>query len=147
MDIHSGLYYGNMSAWVWWQGCGSTIDDFSLMSGTQTGKKYAVSKQYYHSVCPGAVRIKATTDDADFLVTAFENTAKGTHTIVIINSESAEKSVTLTGTHLLDTFKMYRTNSGSENCIFIKDVNSGSANSFAVPAKTIVTLQSGGDAL
>ncbi len=148
MDIHSGLYYGNMSAWVWWQGSGgSSIDEFSLISGTTTGKKYAVSKQYYRYVRPGSVRVKTTTDDADFFVTTFENTAKGTNTIVIINSGSADKAVTLTGTDLPTAFKMYRTNSGAENCTYIKDVNSGAANSFAVPAKTVVTLQAGGDVL
>lgn len=147
MDIHSGLYYGNMSAWVWWQGSESPMGEFSLMSGTSTGKKYSVSKHYYRYIRPGAIRVKSITDDADFFVTAYINEANGTNTIIIINSGSADKAVSLTGTDLPATFKMYRTNSGSENCTYIKDVNSGTANSFAVPAKCIVTLQAGGDAL
>lgn len=147
MDIHSGLYYGNMSGWVWWQGSQGKMDEFSLMNGTSTGKKYAVSKQYYRYVRPGAVRVKTITDDADFFVTAFENIAKGTHTILIINSGNTDKAVSIKGNDLPTTFKMYRTNSGTENCTYIKDVNSGASNSFAVPAKTIVTLQAGGDAL
>lgn len=147
MDIHSGLYYGNMSAWVWWQGSQSTMNEFSLMSGTSTSKKYSVSKQYYRYIRPGAVRVKSTTDDPDFFVTAYMNSAKGTNTIVIINSGNADKAVTLTGSDLPATYKMYRTNATTENCTFIKEVGSGTAASFAVPAKSIVTLQSGGDAL
>ncbi|NEW83906.1 MAG: hypothetical protein GZ094_16280 [Mariniphaga sp.] len=147
MDIHSGLYFGNMSAWVWWQGSQGTMNEFSLMNGTTTGKKYSVSKQFYRYIRPGAVRVKSTSSDQDFFVTAFLNTAKGTHTIVIINSGSADKAVSIKGNDLPTTFKMYRTNSGTENCTYIKDVNSGVSNSFAVPAKTIVTLQAGGDAL
>ena len=147
MDIHSGLYYGNMSAWVWWQGSQSSMNEFSLMSGTSTSKKYSVSKHYYRYIRPGAVRVKSISADPDFFVTAYENQAKGTHTIIIINSGSADKAVSMIGNGLPATFKMYRTNSGSENCQFIKDVDSGATSSFAVPAKSIITLQAGGDAL
>ena len=147
LDMHAALFYGNISAWVWWQGSQGTMDEFSLMSGTSTGKKYSISKHFYRYIRPGAVRVKSTTTDPDFFVTAYENQGKGTHTIIIINSGSADKSVSLTGTGLPATFKMYRTNSGSENCLYIKDVASGASNGFAVPAKSIVTLQAGGDAL
>lgn len=147
LDIHAALYYGNISAWVWWQGSQGTMNEFSLMSGTSTGKKYSVSKHFYRYIRPGAVRVKTTTADPDFFVTAYENQAKGTHTIIIINSGSADKAVSLTGVDLPTTYKMYRTNSGTENCLFIKDVASGAASSFAVPAKSIVTLQAGGDTL
>jgi glucuronoarabinoxylan endo-1,4-beta-xylanase len=147
MDIHAALFYGNISGWVWWQGSQGSIDEYSLMNGTTTGKKYAVSKHFYRYIRPGAVRIKSTTADPDFYVTAYEHVAKGTNTIVIINAGSAAKEVTFTGDGLPATFKMYRTISGSENCTYIKDVNSGTAGGFAVPAKCIITLQAGGDAL
>jgi hypothetical protein len=123
------------------------MNEFSLMSGTSTSKKYSVSKQYYRYIRPGAVRVKSTTDDPDFFVTAYVNSAKGTTTIVIINSGTADKAVTLSGSDLPANYKMYRTNAATENCTFIKEVGSGTAASFAVPAKSIVTLQAGGDAL
>jgi glucuronoarabinoxylan endo-1,4-beta-xylanase len=147
MDIHSGLFYGNMSAWVWWQGCQSTMSEYCLMTGSITSKKYYVSKQYYRYIRPGAVRVKSTSDSPEFFVTAYENSAKGTNTIVIINSGTEDKAVVLNGNDLPATFKMYRTNSTTENCTFIKEVGLGTAASFAVPAKTIVTLQAGGDEL
>jgi glucuronoarabinoxylan endo-1,4-beta-xylanase len=146
-DMHSALFYGNLSAWVWWQGSQPRPDEFSLMNPTSTGKKYNVSKHYYRYIRPGAVRLKSTAGDPDLAVTAFENAAKKTQTIVIINSGSTDKSVSLAGKGLLGTFKMYRTNLQDENCTFIQDVTSGEKGSFAVPAKTIVTLQGGDDAL
>lgn len=147
LDIHAALFYGNISAWVWWQGSQSVTNEFSLMSGTTTGKKYSISKQFYRYIRPGAVRVKSITTDSDFFVTAYENKVKGTNTIVIINAGIVDKAVSLTGDGLPATFTMYRTNSGTENCTLIKDISPGAANSFAVPARSIVTLQAGGDTL
>jgi glucuronoarabinoxylan endo-1,4-beta-xylanase len=147
MDIHSGLYYGNINAWVWWQGSQATMDEYSIMSGMTTGKKYSVSKHFYRYIRPGAVRVKGTCDDAAVFVTSYEHTGKGTFTIVIINSGESGKSVTINGEELPGTFKMYRTNSGSENCTYIKDVTPGPSGSFEMQGRTIVTLQAGGDPL
>ena len=150
MDMHSGLYYGNMSAWVWWQGSGGVsgeIGEFELMKGTTTGKKYAASKHFYRYIRPGAVRVKTTSDNATVFVTAYENIAKGTHTIVIINNGDA-KAITLNGTGLPASYKMYRSSAvAAENCSLIGDVSTGGTNKINVPAKSIVTLQAGGDAL
>lgn len=147
MDIHSGLFYGNMSAWVWWQGSQSNIDEFALMSGTTPSKKYFVSKHFYRYIRPGAVRVKSISEDPEFFVTAYENTAKESQAIVIINAGNTDKALSLKGVGLAATYKMYRTNSSSENCKYIKDISSGEANSFAVPAKTIVTLTAGNESL
>ena len=147
LDLHAALFYGNISAWVWWQGSQGTMDEFSLMSGTTTGKKYSVSKHYYRYIRPGAVRIKSLSSDPDIFVTAYENSLKATRTLVIINSGSTDKSVSLSGIGLPATFKMYRTNSGTENCQLIKEINFGAAGSFVLQAKSIVTLQAGGDVL
>lgn len=147
MDILSGLYYGNMNAWVWWQGSQETMDEYSLMSGTRTGKKYAVSKHFYRYIRPGAVRVKSQSDDPEVFVTAFEHTAKGTFTLVIINSGNSGKSVTLSSEGIPVTYKMYRTNSESEACTYIKEVSTGTEGSFELPAKSIITLQAGGNPL
>lgn len=147
MDLHAALNYGNISAWVWWQGSQSSIDEYSLMNGTITGKKYSVSKHFYRYIRPGAERQKCTITDTDVLVTAYEHKGNGTTTIIIINSGGVGKDLSFTGDGLPAAFKMYRTNSGSENCTYIRDVNPGEANSFTIPAKSIVTLQAGGDSL
>ncbi|MEP6735441.1 MAG: glycoside hydrolase family 30 beta sandwich domain-containing protein [Chryseolinea sp.] len=151
-DIHAGLYYGNMSAWVWWQGSGGEgsrdeIDEFALMRGLNAGKKYFTSKHFYRYIRPGAVRVKSISDDADVFVTAFQHSENGTHTIVMINSGIKDKLISLSGVDLPASFAMYRTNASTENCVFIDNINSGTTSSFILPAKTIVTLQAGGDPL
>jgi O-glycosyl hydrolase len=147
MDIYSGLAYGNMQAWVWWQGSQSSIDNFSLMSSTSTGKKYSVSKHYYRYIRPGAVRVNATTDDPNIYVTAYEHTVKGTNTLIIINAGAEGKSVTIEGANLPANYTIYRTNSGSENCKEVGTINSGFGNYFELPANSMVTLQAGGNPL
>jgi glucuronoarabinoxylan endo-1,4-beta-xylanase len=148
MDIYSGLNYGNMQAWVWWQGSeASGISNYSLMSNNTGGKKYYVSKHYYRYIRPGAVRVKSTSDDPDIFVTAFEHQAKGTSTIVIINAGSEARSVSIRGADLPATYTIYRTTSGNENCKEIGTLTPGPDNRFELPAKCIVTLQAGGDPL
>lgn len=148
MDIYQGLVYGNIQAWVWWQGSSASgIDNYCLMSGTFGGKKYAVSKHFYRYIRPGAVRVKASAQDPNILVTAFEHTGKGTQTLIIINSGSEGKMVSVQGADLPAEFTIYRTNSGSENCKDVGKANSGADKYFEIPANSIVTLQAGGDAL
>lgn len=148
-DIHAGLYYGNISAWVWWQGSQlDGIGEYNLMNGTTTGKKYQVSKHFYRYIRPGAVRIKATGAEAGkIFLTAYEHTNKGTMTIVVINSDNKDKRIYLDGTDIPTSFKMYRTTSGAENCQLIDTVTAGVTNAFVIPAKSIITLQAGGDSL
>ena len=62
--IFAALYYGKVSAWLWWQGSeNSGMTEFSLMQGTRVGKRYYASKQFYRYVRPGArmVRTASTT--------------------------------------------------------------------------------------
>jgi glucuronoarabinoxylan endo-1,4-beta-xylanase len=148
MDIYSGLNFGNMQAWVWWQGSeASGISNYSLMSNNIGGKKYYVSKHYFRYIRPGAVRVKSTTDDPEIFVTAFEHQTKGTTTLVIINSGSEAKSISVQGNDLPSVFTIYLTTSGSENCKESGTINTGQDNRFELPAKSIVTLQAGGDPL
>jgi len=148
MDIYSGLNFGNMQAWVWWQGSElSGISNYSLMSGSTTGKKYYVSKHFYRYIRPGAIRVKSTSDDADIFVTAFEHQTKGTNTIVIINYGSEARSVSVQGDGLPTVFTIYLTTSGSENCKESGTLNTGADNRFELPSKSIVTLQAGGNPL
>ncbi len=146
-DIHAGLYYGNMSAWIWWQGSQlDGIGEFNLMNGTTGGKKYYASKHFYRYIRPGAVRIKAESSDSDkVFITAYRHDANDTYTLVIINSGTADKPISVTGDDLPASFAMYRTAEGADNCSFIADVNID--ETFVLPAQSIVTLQAGGDPL
>jgi O-Glycosyl hydrolase family 30. len=105
MDIHSALFYGNISAWVWWQGSqADVLGEFNLMKGTTVGKRYYASKHFYRYIRPGAVRVKSVSDSEELFVTAFENSKKTSHTIVIINT-SSDKSLTISGSDLPVTLK------------------------------------------
>lgn len=148
MDIMAALNYGNISAWLWWQGSElKGIGEFSLMEGTKAGKKYFVSKHYYRYIRPGAVRINATTNDEDIFVSAFKHENKGTQTVVIINAGEEAKRIMLNGDNMPEKFNMYRTNAVSENCDLIKEIDPYAENGFELPAGSIVTLQAGGDEL
>jgi len=51
------------------------------------------------------------------------------------------------GAALPASFVMYRTNSTNENCTMITEINAKDAKGFELPAKSVITLQAGGDAL
>lgn len=146
-DIHAGLYYGNISAWIWWQGSElGSIGEYNLMNGTTGGKKYYVSKHFYRYVRPDAVRFKAESSDAEnVFVTAYRHEANDTHTLVIVNSGTSAKQIFITGTDLPASFEMYRTTGGGDNCSHVGTVDTG--DPFVLPPQSIVTLQSGGDPL
>ena len=148
MDIYSGLTYGNINAWVWWQGSElDGIGDYNLMQGVTVGKKYAVSKQFYRYIRPGAIRVDASSNDNSVFATAFEHSENGTSTIIVINSSTDDKYLIINGTGMPESYSMYRTTSESDNCSLIKTVQKGSDNKFVLPAQSIITLQAGGDPL
>jgi len=140
ISIQSALYYGKAAAWVWWQGSDlGGITDYSMMSGTTTGKKYAVSKQFYRFIRPGSKMVNLTLGDSQVIGSAFENTALNNFTVVLINMGTSSKTFNLSGASVPTSYTMFRTSS-TENC-----VNAGavSSNSITLPAKSIVTLVNG----
>jgi O-glycosyl hydrolase len=147
LDIQTSILYGDVSAWVWWQGSdGSGIDEFSLMSDVTTGKKYNVSKHFYRFVRPGAERISANSDDDDVSVTAFHNAELGTHTLVIINASAEARAVkvNMSGAGSPTEYEMFVT-SASKNCESAG--TKPASSSFSIPARSVVTLQAGGNPL
>jgi O-glycosyl hydrolase len=148
MDIYSGLVYGDMQAWIWWQGSEANgISNYSLMSNMTCGKKYYVSKHFFRYIRPGAVRVKCTSDDAEVFAAAFEHNGKGTNTIIIINFSDEARSVSIQGTGLPVTYDIYKTTSGGSNCAAAGIVNTSGENRLDLPAKSVVTLQAGGTPL
>ena len=149
LDIMSGLNNGNMAGWVFWQGSenpGSTsgIGDFVLMNGLVKGKKYYASKQFYRYIRPGAVRVGATSTNANVSVSAFQHTAQGTNTIVLANTAASAQTVTVGGAGLPQSFAIFRT-SATDNCVDAGIYTTGT--SLTLPARSIVTLQAGGTPL
>lgn len=150
LDMMTALNYGNITAWIWWQGSQlDGIGDYNLMKGLETGKKYAVSKHYYRYIRPDAIRTEAKvlSDEDEVFVTSFKHEDKKTTTIVIINVGET-KSISIKGDNLPAEFTMYRTsNSNTERCTLIGTVKSGIGEKFILPENSIVTLLAGSDAL
>jgi hypothetical protein len=144
IDMQTGLYYGDLSAWVFWQGSGlGGINEYNLMSDTQVGKKYYASKHFYRFIRPGAVRLATSSPDPEVSITAYEHVANGTHTMVLINSGTTAKAMnlTVTGSGLPTSYEMFVT-SATQNCESAGTVST--ANSITLPARSVVTLQAGG---
>ena len=143
LDIHAALYYGNIEAWVWWQGSenpGSTsIGDYSLMAGTTVGKKYYASRHFYRFIRPGAVRVEATAPYSDVFVTAYHHPERSSHTLVVINSAKQEREINVEGANVPATFQIYRS-SASEDCEHVGEYLSGT--NLTLPPRSVVTLAS-----
>jgi len=134
--IYAGLRHGKMGAWVWWQlseSGGSNV--YAMMANGQPGKRYYVHKQYARYIRPDAVMIGApvTGDDLVFAA-AFHHRQNQTLSIVLINSNSASRTITLSGTSL-PTFQAYRTSSG-ENTASVGPVTT----SVTLTGSSITTL-------
>jgi O-glycosyl hydrolase len=141
----SALNNGNVAGWVWWQGSenpGSVgVGEFALMNGLVKGKKYYVSKQFYRYIRPGAVRVGAASSNTNVFVSAFENAADGTHTIVLANVSQSAQTVSVGGANLPASFTVYRT-SASDNAVNAGSFSGGT--SLTLPARSVTTLQAGG---
>lgn len=142
-DIYSALHHGNASAWVWWQGSDLRgIDEYALMNGLGTGKKYAVSKHFYRFIRPEARRVVVTFNEAEgVFASAFEHISMGTFTIVLINANKQAVKLNLSGMGLPASYEMFVTTQGSnDNCRLTGTVSSTGVE---LPAEAVVTLVNG----
>ena len=140
--IYAALNYGQASAWLWWQGSslGGPPDQYSLMGGTQyLGKRYYVSKNFYRYIRPGAKAVQVTTTDPTLFLVAFTNPGSGAFTIVAINTDTSDKTLTIGGANVPQTFDAYRT-SASENCVSAGNMANGA---ITLKADSVTTLVNG----
>jgi O-glycosyl hydrolase len=142
IDIQSALIYGNVSAWVWWQGSElAGIGEYNLMQGTTRGKKYYASKQFYRFIRPGARRVKLNFNASDGVIgSAFEHTALNNFVVVLINSSEKAVQANLTGANIPADFDYYLSTS-ADNCK--KRDTKVKKEEVILPARSIVTLVNG----
>jgi O-glycosyl hydrolase len=139
--IFAALYYGKVSAWVWWQGSSSEAgDEFSLMQGTMVGRRYHASKHFYRFIRPGARMLKATSDDPDVLAAAFEHEGIGNFVTVLVNLALSDKSVTLEGQRLPSSLDAHVT---SATRILGATGTPVQSNAITLPGRSLTTLISG----
>jgi glucuronoarabinoxylan endo-1,4-beta-xylanase len=148
-QIHNALTYGNASAWVYWclSGHAKSATDGAageaLMNGDAPTKKYFVSKQYYHFIRPGALRVDAGPDGENNLqISAYVHARNHTLTVVILNHATTDAKVTLNvkGGPRFSRFETYCT-SETQDCEKLADVSvaRGTAT-VTLPAQSVVTL-------
>jgi len=110
------------------------------MGGTQyLGKRYYVSKNFYRYIRPGAKAVKVTTSDSSLFVAAFTNPGSGAFTVVAINTASTDKTLTIGGAGVPQTFDAYRTSS-TDNCVSAGSMANGA---ITLKADSITTLVNG----
>ena len=118
--IHFGLYYGKISAWVWWTLSVSKGNPDSHPYGLILGLdektvRYYASKHFYKFIRPGMQQIASSSFDRDILVVAFQHPENGRTTIVLINRGDTTKAFSLHADGLPTEYEMYRT-SARERC-------------------------------
>ena len=134
--MYLALKYGKVSGWLWWALADPSADQFVLMGGSTPLKTYYACKQYYRYVKPGAVQVLSTSSDSTILPLVFWHGAQSRLTLVLINNNAINKTVTLTMPNLPDTFNAYRT-SASENAVILPNVI---GNAVTLNAYSITTL-------
>ncbi len=136
-DIQDYLVYGNFSAWIYWQLSGAAGDasSFSILIDGKPGPKYYASKQFYHFIRPGAVRVRAESGDARLEVSAFHQPYDGTLTSVIINNSDSAVQTLVNTRYKFDIYQ----STDSLHCEHTGKLARGSM--LTVPPHSIITLQ------
>lgn len=142
LAIHSALYYGQASAWVYWQGTAAQLDEYNLMSSSNYNtKKYNVSKHFYRYIRPGAKRISTNVleENVPIFATGFTHQARDITTFVLINAGDEPYNVDLSGYSLNENFLYFLTNQNANS-----ELKSDFTDStIYLPARSLVTLVSG----
>lgn len=95
--MQSALVFGNVRAWLWWS-LMETVggEHVGMWIDSSRGGHGVAITQYGRFVRPGAVRIDASSDDADVRCAAFRTPRDGT-VIVLVNTGVASEHVAVAG--------------------------------------------------
>jgi O-glycosyl hydrolase len=139
--LYAALYYGKVSAWLWWQGseAGGT-SEFSLMQGSAVGKRYYASKHFYRFIRPGARMLRSTSDDPEVLAVAFAHAQLGNFVSVLLNGARSEKRVKLVADGLPRELDAYVTSADTPIGVQPARVQ---RDAIVLPARSITTVVSG----
>lgn len=145
--LWNALVNANVNAYLYWwfaENNSSNPDNEGLLnvnngSYTISSRLWAFG-QYSRFIRPGAIRIGATTSDANLKVSAFQNT-NGTTAIVVLNGNSSATSLSVALQNLTPGSSAVPYLTNSSNTIAVQASIPVSANSFSatVPARSLVT--------
>jgi glucuronoarabinoxylan endo-1,4-beta-xylanase len=139
--IFAALYYGKVSAWLWWQGSESRgMSEFNLMVGTQVGKRYQASKHFYRFIRPGARMLRSSSDDPSVLAVAFTHERLGNFVSVLINAARSERAVKLVGDGVPAELDAYVTSASTS---IASSATRAARDAITLPPRSITTLVAG----
>lgn len=134
-NLYNAIHNGNLSAWLWWALADQKSSEvFGLIIDGKPSSRYYVSKHFYHFIRPNALRIEASSDNADVLPLAFRHSGNYKLVSILINKGDQEATVTLpeiTGKQdvYLSTKKL--------NCVLQKRID---RTTIKLPAQSIATV-------
>jgi O-glycosyl hydrolase len=139
--IFAALYYGKVSAWLWWQGSESGgMSEASLMQGNVVGQRYLASKHFYRFLRPGARMLRTSSDDPSVLAAAFAHERIGNFVCVLINGSHSEKPLKLSGDGVPEQFDAYVSTARTKLWAKPERV---AREALTVPPRSLTTLLSG----
>ncbi len=146
--IFTALKYGKANAWVFLgmtrpvRELGSEHESLVKVDGSKSDRYYA-AKHFYRYIRPGAIHVNTIQTDNSVMSIAFQNDAKKTLTVVLINPDAAkEQTVKLEGVQasgMPTKFQRYLTTSSSNQ----KVADMGAINfgaTITLPANSVTTL-------
>ena len=150
LRIHEALTTGQESAWVYWQlSDDNPNSDFSLTDETKMGTspKYNAFKHYSKYIRPNSFRLNSIINGASNIkVSSYIHDANKTLSLVIINSNSTQQTITVNVPALPFTLSSFDSYTSSDNNFWqskVLPVNVGKV-SVTIPAFGVVTLNGQG---
>ncbi len=146
-EIHEALVIGNQNAWLYWQTAGEVngeVGVYELTDGDDTTQpKYKAFKHFSRYIRPGSVRVEASPDKSDKVLTsAYLKGSTGTVVVEVVNCNTTDQTVNVTLTNLpsISDFHAYRSTEDENHHPVGPYTVSGGVVSFSSPAESIVTL-------
>ena len=149
LNMHEGLAYGNLNAWVYWQFDDGKfpVSPFVLTEGGDpTSLKYNAAKHYMRYIRPGAVRVDAGPDNPNGVsIDAWVDDADHTLTINLINMSASDTPATIAvpGTDFA-SFAEYLTTAKQPWAVLPDVANINGILSLTLPGQSVITLYSNG---
>ncbi|WP_239133886.1 cellulose binding domain-containing protein [Rugosimonospora africana] len=145
--IYAGMTGANLNAFLYWWGISNTSHDSSLigLSGSTLtpSKRYYALAGYSRYIRPGAVRIAASSGDANLKASAYRN-SDGSLVVVVLNTGASAISTSYTVSNAgvsSGTVAPYLTNDGNSMAAQAAVSLSGGAFSATIPARSQVTYR------
>jgi len=135
-SMYNAFYYGNASAWVYWQM--SDGSDGALIRNGQKTALYYVSKHFYRYIRPGALRFNLESGDNTLLTLAFIHPTDKTISIIAINLADTPQKISLPSNLPASTYEVYLS-THTLNCEKQAQSIPG-AGTYLLPGKSIITL-------